>query len=123
MLGEMSMPFPFECLTARQLRQLLRGELPEAEQPPLLEHLEKCPRCQEALEHQAADREGWTSLRRDLQPAAPPSPALARVMESLKRGDTSPALPADDLADLAPSWRRRQRRGSWASWGHTRSLS
>jgi WD40 repeat protein len=69
------------CPDADRLRALVEGTLPAAEDQALAAHLERCPRCQGALEGLAATGHLWSAAARHRartvvgdQPAPPPSP-------------------------------------------------
>src|SRR5436189_2352968 len=89
------------CLSTDEMHVFLDGELPEAEDSSVIEHLDGCPKCRAALEESAGGQQ-W----------------LGRVMEFLADADSEfateksgeetelasePFLIADRLTFLAPS--------------------
>jgi serine/threonine-protein kinase len=56
------------CPDSSRLRRLLDASLPEDEQAPLMEHLERCAACRAALESLAAGRDSWEGAARYLRP-------------------------------------------------------
>jgi serine/threonine-protein kinase len=72
------------CPGPERLRRLLDAILPEDEQAPLLEHLEGCARCREALEALAAGRDSWAEVARHLRGETGPEPT--RSAPSQDRG-------------------------------------
>jgi serine/threonine-protein kinase len=59
-------PIP-SCPAPARLLRLLNATLPEDEQAPLMEHLEGCAGCREALEALAAGRDSWAGVARGLR--------------------------------------------------------
>jgi uncharacterized protein (TIGR03067 family) len=59
-------PVP-SCPAPARLLRLLNVTLPEDEQAPLMEHLEGCAGCREALEALAAGRDSWAGVARNLR--------------------------------------------------------
>jgi uncharacterized protein (TIGR03067 family) len=55
------------CPAPARLLQLLNATLPENEQATLMEHLEGCAGCREALEALAAGRDSWAGVARSLR--------------------------------------------------------
>jgi serine/threonine-protein kinase len=55
------------CPAPARLLRLLNAALPEEEQAPLMEHLEGCAGCREALEALAAGRDSWAGVARSLR--------------------------------------------------------
>jgi uncharacterized protein (TIGR03067 family) len=55
------------CPAPARLLRLLNATLPENEQAPLMEHLEGCADCREALETLAAGRDSWAGVARNLR--------------------------------------------------------
>ena len=73
------------CPAPAELRALLDGALGDADDSPLSDHLDGCPRCQRLLERFAADARPW---RLPLRPA--PGEALGRVIAQLKAAPFGP---------------------------------
>jgi len=59
-------PVP-SCPAPARLLRLLNATLSEDEQAPLMEHLEGCAGCREALEALAAGRDSWAGVARNLR--------------------------------------------------------
>jgi uncharacterized protein (TIGR03067 family) len=55
------------CPAPVRLLRLLHAALPENEQAPLMEHLETCAGCREALEALAAGQDSWDGVARNLR--------------------------------------------------------
>jgi uncharacterized protein (TIGR03067 family) len=55
------------CPAPARLLRLLNATLPEDEQAPLMEHLDGCAGCREALEMLAAGRDSWVGMARNLR--------------------------------------------------------
>jgi uncharacterized protein (TIGR03067 family) len=55
------------CPAPARLLRLLNATLPEDEQAPLMEHLEGCAGCREALAALAAGRDSWAGVARSLR--------------------------------------------------------
>jgi serine/threonine protein kinase len=91
------------CPDPVQLRRLLEGSLPDAEQPVLAAHLESCPHCQRQLEQLAAGALTWEAVARQLKSGeharAATAPQLAAAIQSLK---TQAASNDPPLADVSP---------------------
>ncbi len=58
---------PTPCPAPARLLRLLNATLPEDEQAPLMEHLEGCAGCREALEALAAGRDSWAGVAQHLR--------------------------------------------------------
>ena len=79
-----------------RLRRLLDGELPEAAQTAVSEHVETCAACREQLESFAADP-GWWRETRDMLSSADAIPFETRSHDA-SRADATHAIPLDFLA-------------------------
>ena len=79
-----------------RLRRLLDGELPEAAQTAVSEHVETCAACREQLESFAADP-GWWRETRDMLSSAEAIPFETRSHDA-SRADATHAIPLDFLA-------------------------
>jgi WD40 repeat protein len=84
------------CPDEAMLNALLAGNLPEAEEKCLSQHLEECAHCREALDALG----GTTSVREwRPRPITPPDEVLRRAMDALKGDPHRRSLPetAEDL--------------------------
>ena len=61
------MSFGQPCPAPAQLLRLLKGTLPEDQHAALMEHLETCGGCREALEALAASRQSWEGVAQHLR--------------------------------------------------------
>ena len=61
------------CPGEEVLRDLIGGELPEAEQQEVVEHLDGCSGCQQTLEHVATGEDSWSHVVHHIDRAQPPS--------------------------------------------------
>jgi serine/threonine protein kinase len=90
------------CPAPVRLLRLLHAALPEEEQAPLMEHLETCAGCREALEALAAGQDSWDGVARNLR--GDKGPRSTRPFFSSKEGTLdfldSPAKPGQ-LGKLA----------------------
>ncbi len=98
------------------LRDLIGGELPEAEQQEVVEHLDGCSGCQQVIEKVATGADSWTHVVEHIDRAQPPSDsafwnaqrqvenAMAETYVPLTRDTRETALdflqPANDPAYL-----------------------
>jgi serine/threonine-protein kinase len=95
------------CPSAEQLREMLAGTLPEAEQLALPVHVEGCGRCQRNLDELSGG--SWAERARELKDAPPKDAALAGVVhDALSRTvpgarSDQPAGTSEDLSFLARS--------------------
>ncbi len=87
------------CPDPSRLKDLLDGNLPEAEQQELNQHLETCETCQRTLEGLVAGGESWSKAAWQLnETQATPEPALEEAMAGLK-GDRTETHFGDGHAD------------------------
>jgi uncharacterized protein (TIGR03067 family) len=97
--GKESVP---SCPAPVRLLRLLNATLPEAEQAPLMEHLESCAGCREALEALAAGRDAWADVARNLRGDNGPGPTGAFFPGSEGKLDfLDPPAKAGQLGKLA----------------------
>src|SRR5438874_4215088 len=94
---------PASCPEQSQLLHLLDAALTESEQTALTQHLDACPRCQQAVQELASGGKSWSEIAVHLGQEAPGScrePGLDRVVAKLAgpTGPTDSGLPGDGLA-------------------------
>ena len=73
---------PNDCPDPSRLRALLGGDLDEAGESSVVDHLDRCPDCRALLDRWAATADPLAGLTARATPV--PSPALERVLERLK---------------------------------------
>jgi serine/threonine protein kinase/regulator of sirC expression with transglutaminase-like and TPR domain len=73
------------CPEPSRLHSLLAGTLTGGEELRLVEHIDRCPRCREQLDRQAASSDPIGDWKPVLSEPTTVSPELARVLDGLKR--------------------------------------
>ncbi len=74
-----------ECPKTDRLRSLLDGQLADAEQSELQQHIDSCERCQQTLENLVAGKESWDGIARRLGDGETPvTPALHDAIAAAK---------------------------------------
>jgi uncharacterized protein (TIGR03067 family) len=72
------------CPDSALLRRLLNGDLEEAQQVELSNHLESCASCQQRMDDLAAGRDSWSDARQLSEHRPAHDAELGRVMRQLK---------------------------------------
>ena len=89
------------CLSPKQLRRALSGDLPEADFDSAITHLDHCQVCQQAAEQLSQEaKPAWNGLRLDLEPL-PPLPA--DPVNVAGRGRHRVARVNSDQHDVSPN--------------------
>src|SRR5438132_11740951 len=81
-----------------RLKLLLQDNLPKEQQAAMVDHLDGCEQCQEALEGLAADKSWWERLR-DIHPSG----VLKKPNRGLSESGLGEDLPSDFLAPAEDS--------------------
>jgi hypothetical protein len=97
------------CPTQSCLQTLLAGQLAEAEQREIVQHVEACAACQQALDGLTPASQSWENVALLLQQEKQgPAPALQQVIKQAKRaagaegsGNTEPLEKATPRSDAA----------------------
>lgn len=92
------------CPAAADLKRLLDGVLPDAEQTGVSRHLDTCPDCQQQLEELAGDEDTWDALAGHLKSEKPGRrEGLQEVMQQLRGLSVSlPTHESDEEEEVDP---------------------
>jgi serine/threonine protein kinase/WD40 repeat protein len=83
------------CPERTQLEALIEGQLSEADQEALTEHVEVCPHCQAVLDTLRVPGHSWADVAVGLAQTPPAPAALEQVLEQARQG----ARPEETLAE------------------------